>query len=170
MAVRLTSRPLWQVVGHILLDNSTETRNVEVFTGVGFYARPHDNGRAEAIVIATGGSAGHFVAIATRDEDTRKKVAADLAENETQMHNDVAILRIKADGSIEARTAAGVAVKLPTLADVTKIGTAIAGATIAPGDGGASLKATISAGLPTSLHGAAGTTTWPVGTTKFKAE
>lgn len=169
MVVRLTSGGVWQATGHLLFGGVRETREIELWPGIGFFARPPKGGTsAEAAVVNLGGQNNPAI-IATRDELTRKKVD-DVVDDEAAMYNTVARLHVKADGTIEARTHAGVAIKLPTLADVTKIETAIAGATITPGDGGATLKATISAGLATSLHGAAGTTPWPVGTTKLKAE
>jgi hypothetical protein len=65
---------------------------------------------------------------------------------------------------------AGGAAALPTMDTVAAIAAAIEGATITPGDGGASLKATILAGLASSLHGVSGTDTWPTGTTVLKAK
>jgi hypothetical protein len=64
----------------------------------------------------------------------------------------------------------GGAAALPTMDAVAAIAAAIEGATITPGDGGASLKATILAGLASSLHGVSGTDTWPTGTTVLKAK
>jgi hypothetical protein len=64
----------------------------------------------------------------------------------------------------------GGADKIPTMADLAKVESAIAGATVVAGDGGASLKATMAAGLPSSLHGEDGSGTWPVGTTVLKAK
>lgn len=117
MAVKRTTGALWQVVGHLLFDGSKETRDVEVASGIGFYARPKSAGRCDAIVVFPNG-AMYPVVIATRDEDTRKKVANDLAEDETQVHNSQAVVRIKANGTIEARSANGTAVPLATKADV----------------------------------------------------
>lgn len=106
MAVSLTSRALWQVTGHLLLDKRVEARDVEPFMGVGFYARPKAGNRVDAIVHFPNGAA-YPAAIAFRDEDTRSKVAADLNENETQVHNDVCVVRLKANATIEVRTPSG---------------------------------------------------------------
>lgn len=109
MAIKLTSRALWQLVGHTLPDARTETRNVEAFTGIGYYSRPKSSDRAEAIVLFPGGDAQTPVVVATRNEDTRKAIAGALAEDETAIFNSLAIALIKASGVIELRSAAGVA-------------------------------------------------------------
>jgi hypothetical protein len=176
MAITLTSRALWQLIGHDLPDGRKEARPANVFSGIGFFARPKATDRAEAIVLFPGAGAGHPAIVAMRNEDARKIIeaalnaGAGLAEGETVAYGAAALLHFKADGTLEARTPGGVAVELALKTDVSKIETAIAGATITPNDGGATLKATIIAGLSTSLHGAAGTTPWPVGTTKLKGQ
>jgi phage gp45-like len=108
MSIKLTSAPFWRTVGHLLLDGSDpETRDPEMFSGIGFYSRPSAGANAEAIVTFPGG-ASNPVIIAARDEDARKK-HADLAQNETAMFNRLVIAVIKANGTMEIRTAAGVA-------------------------------------------------------------
>ena len=172
MPISLTQGVLWQITGHQMLDGTDETHDAPVFSGIGFASRPPDNGSPEAIVAFVGGPSNPVI-IATRDEATRATAFAasgELQAGETAIFNAGAIVLIKADGTIEIRSVGGAAVALATKADVDKIGTAIAGATVIANDGGASLQATILAGLGTSLHGAAGTTPWPVGTTKLKAE
>ena len=165
MTLSLTSRALWQVTGHLLLDKRVEAHDVEAFTGVGFYARPKAGNRVDAIVIFPDGAA-YPVAIAFRDQDTWKKVASDLAEGETQIHNDECVVRMKADGTIEARAYNGAATKLPTFADVETIRNQVnnhahgAGTYNAPSGGGP----------VTGNSGAAPAVTAPVGTTKFKAQ
>lgn len=71
MAIKVTSRVLWQLAGHKLDATYQETVNAEVFSGVGFYARPRTSSRAEAILSRIG-DAAHSVIVATRDEDLRK--------------------------------------------------------------------------------------------------
>ena len=177
MAIKVTSAALWQVIGHRMLDGGRETRDAEVFYGIGIWARPKSSERAEALVAFLGGNSGSPAIVASRNEDARRAVAAalnggaGLAEGEAVFYGSGgALLHVKADNTAELRLPNGTAVALALKTDVSKIETAIAGATITPGDGGASLKATIIAGLATSLHGTTGTTTWPVGTTVLKAQ
>jgi len=114
MSIRLTSVPFWRTVGHLLLDASeTETRDPEMFSGIGFYSRPAAGSNADAIVAFPGG-ASNPVIIAARDEDARKK-HAELAQDETAMFNRLVIAVIKAIGTMEIRTANGTAVPLVTL-------------------------------------------------------
>lgn len=108
LVVKVTSGTFWQMVGMILLDQVTkETPQAEVFSGVGFYARPAPGANAEAIVGAIGG-AENPVIIATRDEGLRKKMAQ-LDQNETAIYNSLATVVIKKTGIVEIRLGAGVA-------------------------------------------------------------
>lgn len=115
MAVKLSSGAFWQVLGHLLLDATPEVREAEVFSGIGFYARPKAGHRAEAIVVFPGGAANPIV-IATRDEDARKAIAK-LDEDATAMFNSKTVIVIKPSGAVEIRGANGTAHALPTLAD-----------------------------------------------------
>lgn len=119
MTVGPTSRPLWQVIGHSLADvgGDIETRSAEAFTGIGFYARPPDSGGSpEVIAVFTGKTAGNPVIIAARDERTRKAVAQ-LEADETAIFTSKAMIRIKADGTIEIASVGGTPQKLVTKAD-----------------------------------------------------
>jgi hypothetical protein len=95
MAVRETARALWTLLGH---EQVKEKPIVEVFSGIGIYARPA--GDAEVIVVNVSG-ARHPVVIATRDEDARRAMAADLKAGDTCVFNGVARVIIRADGTIE---------------------------------------------------------------------
>lgn len=121
MAITLTSRPLWQLVGHLLLDGTTrETRDAEPFTGVGFYSRPPADGNPEAVVVFAG-AGGKPLIVATRDEKTRAAVfaaAGELGPGDAALFSPAAIVIAKADGTVEIRTPGGAAVALATLADV----------------------------------------------------
>ena len=172
VTVTLTTGSLWQTLGYRGGANAKggdETANYEPFTGIGFYSIPPASGAPEAIVAAYG-STRTAALVAMRDEATRQTGAGDLVAGDVCVYNDLARIIVKGNGTVEIRLHGGVAIPLATMADVAAIGTAIAGATIVPNDGGASLKATILAGLSSSLHGAAGSTTWPVGTTVLKAQ
>lgn len=117
MVVSVTARALWQVVGHKLFDGTTETRDAEVFSGIGFYSRPPSSGKPEAIVVFPGG-AGNPIVAATRDEKTRQAIAGELAEGETAVYNASAIVFLRANGTIEIRSAGGTAQALATKADL----------------------------------------------------
>lgn len=116
MAVTRTNSALLQVAGHNLLEGEQETWDAEQFQGIGFAARPADDEETEAIVAFVGGP-GNPIVIATRNEATRISMAADLAAGETQLHNPAVLIRIKANGTVEIRTKAGIALPLPTLAE-----------------------------------------------------
>lgn len=113
VAISLTTGATWQVIGHLLLDGVTrETRPAEVFSGIGFFGRPPAGANAEGVLAFVGGAANPQL-IATRDEDTRKKVA-NIDQNETAMFNSLAIATAKKDGTFEVRAAATPTVQ-PTL-------------------------------------------------------
>lgn len=121
--VGTTTASFWQVVGHLLVDNTTrETADAEVFSGVGFYARPPADANAEAIVTFLGESAANPVAIATRDEATRKKVAGAALQDETFMFNSKVAIRMTASGQIQAYLVGGPApVQLALKSDVDAV-------------------------------------------------
>jgi hypothetical protein len=122
MVVTRTNSAIWQVTGHTLLDGDTETRDVELFGGIGFYARPNDDDDTEAIVAFPAGGSGGPIIVAVRQEARRRVMTTDLASGETQLHNSSAdnptIIRIKANGTVEIRALAGVAAALALKADV----------------------------------------------------
>lgn len=154
MAITLTTQALWQLAGVRNLDGSTETINIEPFLGIGLFARPPSSGSPEAIVVFAGGpKAGAIVAV--RDEKTRQAIAGALAQDETMLFNSKAVVYAKADGTIEARSASGVALELATKADVTALANFVQ-ALFVGGSG--------SAVVPP------GTVPQPAGTTVFKAE
>lgn len=117
MAVKITnivknagaapSTSFWQLLGHLLLDNTTqETADAEVFSGVGFYARPPADANAEAIVAFPGGPSNPCV-VASRDEATRKKVAGAALQDETFVFNSQVAIRFTASGLIQAYLVVG---------------------------------------------------------------
>lgn len=120
-----TTASFWQVVGHLLLDNTTkETADAEVFSGVGFYARPPAGANAEAIVAFPGGPANPAI-VASRDEATRKKVAGACGQDETFVFNSQVAIRFTASGLIQAYLVGGpVPVKLALASDVDAVGSA----------------------------------------------
>jgi phage gp45-like len=159
MAITLTTRALWQVLGHLLIDGTPETHDAEVFSGVGFYSRPPTGSKPEAIVVFPGGP-GNPTIIATRDEATRKASVGNGTDDIAAMFNTVAIVMVKADGTIELRSVGGSASFVALTSDLATLKSAISGAAVVAGDGGAAFKANILAAL----------STWPVGATKVKAE
>lgn len=125
MIITRASDALWQVLGHTLLDDEIETHEAELFGGIGFAARPNATEDVEAIVAFVGDGAASPIIIATRQE-ARRIAVADLAEAETQIHNsaigaNATLIRIKANGTVEIRTAGGVAERLPTMADIAAL-------------------------------------------------
>lgn len=99
MTVRVTSKPFWQAVGALLLDGVTrEVRDSEVFSGVGFYARPKQGSNVDAILAFEDGAQNPYI-IATRDEGLRRRVFpknAPLGQDETAAFNTQAVMHIKA--------------------------------------------------------------------------
>lgn len=154
MAISLTSKVLWQLVGFRLPDGSQEVVNAEAFTGIGFFARAPSSGVPEAIVVSVGDANAPMI-IAVRDEKTRAAVVGALKVGETAMYTDKAIVYLKDNGTIEARSAGGAAAALATKADVTALANFVQGLLV----GG-----TGSAPIPP------GTVPQPTGTLKFKAE
>lgn len=165
MIVTRTSSALWQVLGHDLghIGGDVETRDAEMFGGVGFYARPSSSGDVEAIVAFPAGGRAAPVIISIRQESVRQDVAGDLAEDETQIHNTEVRIRIKANGTVEICTHGGDPQPLPTLATLEALRDAILGWVPVGTDGGAALKVAL-----TELF--TGPPAWPVGTTVLKAE
>ncbi|MCA9678840.1 MAG: phage baseplate assembly protein [Myxococcales bacterium] len=157
VVVDLTTKAAWRVLGY-LVDGDQESFRAEVFSGIGFWARPPADGRPEAIVANVGGYE-HPVIIATRDQKTRAAIA-ELEADETAIFTSTATVVIKADGTVEVRSATGTAVPLALLSDLAALKSAIEGWTPAPNDGGAALQTAL-----TALF-----TSWPVGTTVLKGE
>lgn len=157
--LKLSRGRLWQILGH-LIDGVRENFDSEPFQGIGFWSSPAKGERAEVIVANLGGDAGHPVIIATRNEDVRKLYDSQLAQGSTAMFNNATIIIINPDGTVEVRSRNGVAAPLATKADLAALKSAISGAGTVPNDGGSAFKAALLAAL----------SSWPVGTTKLKAE
>ncbi len=155
------AKAIWQFTGSRQLDGSREVVKAEVFQGVGIYAVPA--GTAEAILVMIGDGKTP-VAIAVRDEATRQAVAGSLAADETALYNSQALVHVKADGTIEAKSAGGTAVPLATKADLDALRIAINTASIAVGPAGAS---SVITALDTV---GGGPNTWPAGTAVLKGE
>ena len=117
MAITVTAKALWQLTGFKQPDGTIETMKAEPFTGIGLAARPPNGGRPEAIVVMVGGASSPMI-IAVRDEKTRAAIAGALGVDETMLFNSKAVVYVKADGSIEARSAGGAAHALATKADI----------------------------------------------------
>ncbi len=122
MVVSLTEGPVWQVLGHLLLDSRTrEAPAVDIFGNIGFSSRPARGARnAEALVAFVAGEAQNPVIVATRDEDARKAIA-NLSHDEAAMWNRATIVLVKSDNTVEIRHGNGVATKLPTFADLQAV-------------------------------------------------
>jgi phage gp45-like len=100
------ARGIWQMTFGKPDGVTLDADEIEVFQGVGFASRPRSSSRAEAIVVAVGGSSAR-AAIALRDEDLRKLAAADLEEDETAIFTSSAIVRVTKDGKVKISTIGG---------------------------------------------------------------
>jgi hypothetical protein len=107
MAISLTSKVLWQLVGFRQLDGSIEVTNAEAFTGIGFYARPPRSAAPEAIVVSIVDATTPMI-IAVRDEQTRANIAGGIEEDETAVFNSQAMLLLRRDGTIEVGAGPGI--------------------------------------------------------------
>jgi hypothetical protein len=126
MAIGVTSRMLWQLLGHRGLDGKVETRDAEVFGAAGIFGRP--GGRnSEAIVIFPGEGAMSPIVVAVRDEQMRAAVVAaisgGIATGETAIASGTngtvsAMVHVRANGTVEVRAPGGAAVALATQASV----------------------------------------------------
>jgi phage gp45-like len=146
LIVTLADGARWQLLGRSVSDDK-ETINAEVFGNIGFHSRPRTSGGSpEAIMVSLGGN-GSPVVVATRDEQTRATVAGTIAADETAVFNSTAIIVVKANGTVEIRSANGSAVPLATKADIDALRTWASNHThlYAPGPGTAVATAT---GLP----------------------
>jgi hypothetical protein len=113
MAVTVTTQAAaWALEGVRVSATNVERVTAELFSGIGFYARPAANGKPEAAMLNIG-SAKHPVIVATRDLGALKAIAQTIgggpAAGETIVFAAAggAVLYLKADGSIEARAGAG---------------------------------------------------------------
>lgn len=111
MGITSGSGPIWKFIGVRMWDGTDETRDVEPFTGIGFYSQPPASGKPEAIVVMVG-DANSPACVATRDEATRSASAGDLAADETAIFNSLVRAHCKADGTIELKTILGIAEKM----------------------------------------------------------
>lgn len=163
MVVTLTNSARWQLLGQRGGQGGDEVIDAEAFTGIGFYSRPPASGKPEVITTAIGGSKTTVI-VAARDEATRKAVAQ-IAQGETAVYNDKAIIVVKADGTVEIRLVGGVAIALPTLKTLQDLRDSILSWTPVANDGGAALKTKLQA-----LFGTGPNFSWPVGTTVLKGQ
>jgi len=112
------SSGLWQLLGYVGAGGERETfPDVEVYSGIGFGARPPASGTApEVIVVNVGGRPGHPVVVATRDKGSE----VSLEEDETAVWTTQSVIHIKASGEVWITDrAGGVAKKLVTWDDFT---------------------------------------------------
>jgi hypothetical protein len=125
MAVGATAKILWQLTGVRGLDGKSPPIEVEVFSGLGIYARPATNGQPEAIVVNVGG-AKLPVIVATRDAKSLQAMIGELdgkpAAGELVLFPPAggAVIYCKADGTVEIRTPGGTASRLATLDDLQR--------------------------------------------------
>lgn len=168
MAVRVSSKPFWQSVGVLLLDNKTkETVEAEVFSGIGFYSRPKAGANAETL-IGYFGDTSNPVVIATRDEGLRSDMAK-LDEDETAIYNSKVSATATADGHFEIQSGpiGGAPERLPTWADIQALAARLEAVVVAHNTHTHAVVGT-TAIITTSL--VAGPAPTLIGTTVLKAE
>ena len=92
----------WLIEGFRDEADHVETRQAEVFPGIGILARPPTDGAAEAVVIAEGGSANHLLIVGTRDHKTAQAIIAQvgLAAGETIVYNALRVIKLTKDGDV----------------------------------------------------------------------
>jgi phage gp45-like len=166
--ITLSDGSRWQLLGQRGGTGGDETIPAEPFTGIGFYSRPPSSGGApEAIAVAIGGAKAMAV-VATRDEATRQAVAGDLEEDETSVYNTQAELRVRASGTVEARSVGGSAAALAKANDLSRLRDALdiaeAALTLAGNVPGAAAVHAIGVALDALLP------SWPDPTTVLKGE
>lgn len=112
MIVTRTNSARYQVQGHDLdiIGGDVETHEADVFGGVGFEARPSEDSVVEAIVLFPGGG-GNPIITQQRQEAVRRALAK-LAADESRAFNTLAVVHIKADGTIEIKEHGGTAQRL----------------------------------------------------------
>ena len=118
LAITIAKGTKWQMRGQKGGDGGDEVLEIEIFQGIGFFARPPASGTHPQAIATSIGSPKHQVAVAFRDEGVRQAIDAQVPDDASAMFNTVAIFVIKPDGSLEARTIGGTALSLATKADI----------------------------------------------------
>lgn len=116
LVVTLTDTAIWQIAG-VLMPDGREAMRAEVFSGVGFYARPPAGAEVDAIVVM-GGDATNPAIVGLRDEKTRAAVVGGMKPDEAALYNTLGLVYVKDDGTIEARSKNGTAKRLATKDDI----------------------------------------------------
>lgn len=117
--ISLTDEVRWQLVG-VLMPDGPEAHRAEVFGGIGIYARPPAGVEAEAIAVMSGDANAPAI-VGIREEQTRAAVAGNLQPDETALYNSKALVYVRQDGTIEARSKGGTAKRLATLDDLNAL-------------------------------------------------
>lgn len=166
MRVVATSGFAWALDGFTDSYGKTETADAENFEGVGFASRPATADNVEVITVKVGGESGHAVIVGSRNRDALKALieAEGLEADETVIFTGTSMVKIKADGTIEAGSIGGTRKRLATIDDIDELKALFVAWSPVGADGGAALKTIITAGF-------GGEGPWlPTGTTKVRAE
>lgn len=104
LVVQFTDGALWQMLAATNVAGDDDVVSVEVFQGIGIYARPPADGRADGIGVQVGGSK-HLVAVGLRDQATLKAVEAalgrEVAQGETLIFTPKICVFLTEDGHVE---------------------------------------------------------------------
>jgi hypothetical protein len=152
MAVGATTRIIWRLTG-VRLEVGTEQLDAEVFSGLGVYARPTANSKAEAIVVNVGGAQVPVI-VATRDAGSLQTMMRALGGKPAAGELIVfapaggAVIYCKADGTVEVRTPGGTAARLAKFNPIQQLRNIFSTWVPVPMDGGAALKALLDDWLP----------------------
>lgn len=120
-AVVTTSDVAWVLSGFEDGEGNLEKTEAEVFSGIGFYARPAAGARAEGIICLVGAESVTPAVVALRDEGTRQEIESavgGVGPGDTIVWSSGAVAVFRADGRVEIRSKNGVAVPLATKADI----------------------------------------------------
>ena len=162
LAVSKAAALLWDLLGVQVGTSPTARERIkaEPFYGIGIMALPSTNGAPEAIVLNVSGAQAPVIVAARDAKAQQAAVPSTMVAGDVCLYSDGAIVYVRANGTVEIRTASGEAKRLMTVDDGAALKQAISTAATGANDGGAAFKSNLTANL----------TTWPTGTTVLKGQ
>ena len=114
-------------LGREALDGSVEQDEMDAFSPMGFVARPAANATVEAAVSFIGADGAHPIALSYLDHGRRAVIdAVGLKADETIVYTSRGVIKLLADGTIEARSLDGTAKSLAYKSDAEALNARIA--------------------------------------------